>query len=62
MFASGDDDSFAVDAADINQGSIGDCWLIAAISGVSAHFAKVAKQEEETDEPRALPSSSPLHS
>ncbi|CAJ1395150.1 unnamed protein product [Effrenium voratum] len=44
----GEDDD-PVDASDIVQGSIGDCFLIGAISGIAAHGAKVSHFWDKQD-------------
>eukprot|EP00435_Cladocopium_sp_Y103_P064830 s215_g26.t1 len=51
VFVEGETDEIndPVDASDIVQGSIGDCFLIGAISGIAAHGLKVSAQWDKED-------------
>eukprot|EP00667_Euglena_gracilis_P007736 EG_transcript_7817 len=50
LFSYSDLADFKVDAQDILQGAIGDCWLIAAISGVATHCEKASYKQQEAEE------------
>jgi len=51
VFVQGEEDEIddPVDASDIVQGSIGDCFLIGAISGIAGHGLKVAQRWDKED-------------